>query len=65
MKYYCEVLQGVIINTGTFDTEVYVKEGELIYEIAKQDYENIDLTKTLFSELNYPVRQIEAAPTQS
>jgi hypothetical protein len=65
MKYYCEILEGVIINTGTFDTEIYVNEDELIYEIAKEDYENIDLTKTLLSELNYPVRQIEAAPTQS
>jgi hypothetical protein len=65
MKYYCEILEGVVINTGTFDTEVHVNEGELIYEITKQDYENIDLTKTLLSELTYPVRQIKAAPSQS
>lgn len=51
MKYYCEVADEIIINTGTFKNELLVPEGLNVFEITKEQYDLIVVGKTLAIEI--------------
>jgi hypothetical protein len=51
MKYYCEVLNNLIINKGTFDGELQIVPNEEKYVITKEQYNNIEVGETLYTEI--------------
>lgn len=52
MKYYVEIINGIVANKGTFDTPTLVyDEEQSVYEITKAQYDNAVCGKTTEAEL--------------
>jgi hypothetical protein len=51
MRYYAEILNDVIINIGTFTDTYHQTEEQIIIEITKEDFDNIEVGQTTIQEL--------------
>jgi hypothetical protein len=52
MKYYAEIINGIVANLGTFIGESpYKKEEQTLYEITKLQYDNTIAGKTTEQEM--------------
>ena len=52
MKYYVEIISGIVANVGTFTTPTPVyDEGQLVYEITKAQHDSVIVGKTTEAEL--------------
>jgi hypothetical protein len=51
MRYYCENLDGIIVNTGTFQDTFFVEEGHDVFEISKEEYDKIVVGVTTNEEV--------------